>query len=53
MRGFDGAGGGGGAQVGRIYSGGGDIQGFDQDWAGAREGADEAAGDADAAAVAG
>jgi hypothetical protein len=53
MRGVDGIGIGGGAQVGRIYSGGGDIQGFDQDWADASEAADAAAGQRDATAFAG
>jgi hypothetical protein len=44
VRGFDGFGVGGGAQAGGIYSGWRDIQCFDQDWAGAREVSDEAAG---------
>ena len=50
---FDGIGVGGGAQAGRTYFAGGDIQGFDQDWAGASEISDEAAGERDAAALAG
>src|SRR5580658_225805 len=51
MRGFDGIGGSGLAQIGRIYSGGGDFQRFDQDWARASEGADAAAGERDAATI--
>ena len=50
MRGFDGIGVRSCAQAGRIYSGGGDIQGFDQDWAGASEIPDETAGERDTAA---
>jgi hypothetical protein len=53
MRGFNGIGGGGGAQIGRIYAGGRDIQRFDQDWASASEGAGAAASERDAATIAG
>jgi len=42
LRRIDGVGVSGGAQAGRVHSGGGDIQGFDQDWAGAGEISDEA-----------
>jgi hypothetical protein len=53
MRSFNGIGVSSGTQAGRVHSGGGDIQGFDQDWAGAGEISDEATGERDAAAIAG